>query len=95
MDEMEFTLGITFTEDEIDAITDADCEHTSKITLITKHGKRVDFMKLTSEEWIKKSDAIAALGECPEDDCRAVCDWNRYRDRIQAIQGICMEDDGK
>lgn len=95
MDEMEFTLGITLTEDEIDAITDADCEHTNRITLITKHGKKVDFMKLTSEEWIKKSDAIAALGECPEDDFRAICDWNRYRDRIQAIQGICMEDDGK
>lgn len=52
-------------------------------------------MKLTDEEYIKKSDALAALGECPDDDCRAVCDWNRYRDRIQAIEGICMEDDGR
>lgn len=95
MDELKFTLTTPLTEEVIDDITDVDFTHTSKIRFITKHGKKVDFMKLTDEEYIKKSEALDALGECPDDDCRAVCDWNRYRDRIQAIEGICMEDDGK
>ena len=95
MDEFRFTLDTPITEEVMDDITDADFDHTNRISFITKHGKKVDFMKLTSEEWIKKSDAIAALGECPEDDCRSVCEWNRYRDRILAIPGLCLEDDRK
>ncbi len=51
------------------------------------------------DEYILKSEAIKALGDCPEvvteSDYQAVCYWNRYRDRIQAIEGVLLEDDGK
>lgn len=53
------------------------------------------------DEYIRKSEALAALGSCPEvisgtdEEHQAVCRWNRYRDRILSIKGIRLEDDGK
>ena len=57
--------------------------------------------QISNSEYIKKSEALEALGECPEiitgtdAEYAMICRWNLYRDRIQAIKGISLEDDGK
>lgn len=49
MDEMTLTLNSPITEEQWDAITDVDFEHTNEITFHTKHGKIVKFMKQSAE----------------------------------------------
>lgn len=52
MDEMTLTLNSPITEEQWDAITDVDFEHTNEITFHTKHGKIVKFVKASSQsEW--------------------------------------------
>lgn len=52
MDEMTFTLNSPITEEQWDAITDVDFEHTNEITFHTKHGKEVKFVKASAQQEI-------------------------------------------
>ena len=49
MDEMTVTLNSPITEEQWDAITDVDFEHTNEITFHTKHGKEVKFVKASAQ----------------------------------------------
>jgi len=49
MDEMTLTLNSPITEEQWDAITDVDFEHTNEITFYTKHGKEVKFVKASAQ----------------------------------------------
>ncbi len=49
MDEMTLTLNSPITEEQWDAITDVDFEHTNEITFHTKHGKEVKFVKASAQ----------------------------------------------
>ena len=51
MDQMTFKLHHPLTEEEMDAITDADLENTPKITFHTKHGKEVTYKKHITGKW--------------------------------------------
>ena len=46
-DTFEFTLDNPLTEEQWDMITDVDFDHTDRITFHTKHGKEVEFTKVT------------------------------------------------
>ena len=47
--EMTLTLNSPITEEQWDAITDVDFEHTNEITFYTKHGKEVKFVKASAQ----------------------------------------------
>lgn len=49
MDEMTLTLNSPITEEQWDAITDVDFEHTNEITFYTKHSKEVKFVKASAQ----------------------------------------------
>ena len=49
MDEMTLTLNSPITEEQWNAITDIDFEHTNEITFHTKHGKEVKFVKASAQ----------------------------------------------
>ena len=49
MDEMTLTLNSPITEEQWDAITDVDFEHTNEISFHTKHGKIVKFVKVSAQ----------------------------------------------
>jgi len=46
-DTFEFTLNNPLTEEQWDMITDVDMDRTDKVTFRTKHGKEVEFAKVT------------------------------------------------
>lgn len=46
MVEFSFALSSPITDEDWDAITDVDFDKTNMIQIITKHGKRVDFVKV-------------------------------------------------
>ncbi len=46
MNEMTLTLNSPITEEQWDAITDVDFDHTDRIFFHTKHGKEVEFAKV-------------------------------------------------
>ena len=52
MAEMTLKLNSPITEEQWDAITDVDFEHTNEITFHTKHGKEVAFVKRKKGRWI-------------------------------------------
>lgn len=45
-DELTLTLNSPITEEQWDAITDVDFDHTDRIFFRTKHGKEVEFAKV-------------------------------------------------
>ena len=49
MDEITLTLNSPITEEQWDAITDVDFEHTNEITFHTKHGKEVKFVRASAQ----------------------------------------------
>lgn len=53
-DLIEIALNSPITEEQWDAITDVDFEHTNKIWFHTKHGKNVEFTKVIPGYWIYK-----------------------------------------
>ena len=57
-EEMTLTLNSPITDEQWDAITDVDFEHTDRIWFKTKHGKEVEFVKRKKGTW-------GADGECP------------------------------
>lgn len=46
VDEFTLTLNSPITEEQWDAITDVDFDHTDRIFFHTKHGKDVEFVKV-------------------------------------------------
>lgn len=46
VDELTLTLNSPITEEQWDAITDVDFDHTDRIFFHTKHGKEVEFAKV-------------------------------------------------
>ena len=85
MDEMTLTLNSPITEEQWDAITDVDFEHTNEITFHTKHGKEVKFVKASAQPEII---------HCK--DCKNSEHW--YRDRRRCFlwseNGVSVFDDG-
>ena len=68
--EITLTLNSPITDEQWDAITDVDFEHTDRIMFHTKHGKDVEFVKRKKGRWIKMSDGDGiywACSECGED----------------------------
>lgn len=72
---MEITLNSPITEEQWDAITDVDFEHTNRIWFHTKHGKNVEFAKVVHGHWIQTqakdengnayySCSVCGSGEC-------------------------------
>ena len=55
---MTLTLNSPITEEQWDAITDVDFEHTNEITFHTKHGKEVKFVKASAQQWIPCSERL-------------------------------------
>lgn len=51
-EEMTLTLNSPITDEQWDAITDVDFEHTDRIWFKTKHGKEVEFVKRKKGRWI-------------------------------------------
>lgn len=51
-DEITFRLNSPITEEQWDAITDVDFEHTDRIWFSTKHGKEVEFVKRKNGKWL-------------------------------------------
>ena len=49
---MTLTLNSPITDEQWDAITDVDFEHTDRIWFKTKHGKEVEFVKRKNGRWI-------------------------------------------
>lgn len=82
MYEMTLTLNSPITEEQMDAITDVDLEHTSDITFYTKHGKEVKFVKASAQpkkgKWIlirpdedKAGNGLYECSECGKGDIHA------------------------
>ena len=61
-DELTLTLSSPITEEEWDLISDVDFDHTDRIWFNTKHGKKVEFVKVP--RWIPCSERL------PEEDGR-------------------------
>ena len=54
--EMTLTLNSPITEEQWDAITDVDFEHTNEVVFHTKHGKEVKFVKASVQPIIRCKD---------------------------------------
>lgn len=52
MDEMTLELNSPITEEQWDAITDVDFEHTDRVWFHTKNGKDVEFVKRKTGKWV-------------------------------------------
>lgn len=52
-DQFTLKLNSPITEEQWDAITDVDFDHTEEIFFHTKHGKEVTFVKQKKGKWIK------------------------------------------
>ena len=55
-DELTLTLSSPITEEEWDLISDVDFDHTDRIWFNTKHGKKVEFVKIP--RWIPCSERL-------------------------------------
>lgn len=65
--EMKLMLNSPITEEQWDAITDVDFDHTSEIMFRTKHGKEVTFVKRPTGHWIEREETYGDLYyECSE-----------------------------
>ena len=60
-DEFTFKLDYPLTQEQIDVITDAELEHTSKIWFTTRSGKEVEFVK--TPQWIPCEERLPEVGE--------------------------------
>lgn len=52
IEEMTITLNSPITDEQWDAITDVDFDHTDRIWFHTKHGKDVEFVKRKRGRWL-------------------------------------------
>lgn len=69
----QFTLKLNspITEEQWDAITDVDFDHTEEIFFHTKHGKEVTFVKQKKGKWKAFSAITCACSECGQ----ILADW--------------------
>lgn len=77
MVEMTLMLNSPITEEQFDALTDVDFDHTNRIYFSTKHGKEVEFVKRKIGKW----DGLD-LGQCTccgHEGCRSDI-WNGCHD---------------
>lgn len=80
-DKFTLTLNSPITEEQWDAITDVDFEHTNEITFHTKHGKEVKFAKASAQperkkgHWIDTGEAIDNDTEVRCSECGEVLYW--------------------
>ena len=56
--EATLTLNHPLTEEDMDILTDVDFDHTSRVWFYTKHGKEVEFVKVTRCENCKHCKII-------------------------------------
>lgn len=68
---LTFRLNSPITEEQWDAITDVDFEHTDRIWFSTKHGKEVEFVKRKKGKWLANGDIPKECPFCGED-------WDKY-----------------
>lgn len=61
MTEIELTLNSPITEEQWDAITDVDFDHTNRVWFHTKHGKQVEFIK--AKPVTSNADRIRAMSD--------------------------------
>ena len=61
MAEVELTLNSPITEEQWDAITDVDFDHTNRVWFHTKHGKQVEFIK--AKPVTSNADRIRAMSD--------------------------------
>ena len=78
MDKMTYTLNSPLTEEQWDAITDVDFDHTESITFHTKHGKKVEFIKPKKGLWIRTDKRVDLDHEF---QC-SVCGLSQWRENI-------------
>lgn len=64
-DELTLELNNPLTEEQWDAITDVDFDHTDSVTFHTKHGKEVEFVKRRTGRWLRSGDDLFPL-ECDQ-----------------------------
>ena len=90
MDEMTLTLNSPITEEQWDAITDVDFDHTDKIWFHTKHGKDVEFVKQRKGKWILRETENDRYDDmiCPF--CKTCYTVDAYR--IDDIEKAANED---
>ena len=62
--EMTLTLNSPITDEQWDAITDVDFEHTDRIWFKTKHGKEVEFVKRKKGKWVNQKGGGCCCSEC-------------------------------
>ena len=80
---MEMTLNSPITEEQWDAITDVDFEHTNRIWFHTKHGKDVEFAKVVHGHWDVHEDTYG------DDEAKcSVCGFEMAVN--QPGNGLCM-----
>lgn len=84
MNEITLTLNSPITEEQWDAITDVDFEHTNEITFHTKHGKEVKFVKASAQQWIPCSNRMP---EKPGKYLVTVKNGNVYAGTFDVISG--------
>lgn len=63
-DQFTLKLNSPITEEQWDAITDVDFDHTEEIFFHTKHGKDVTFVKQKKGNWIEESRSLHYCSEC-------------------------------
>ena len=76
-DELTLTLSSPITEEEWDLISDVDFDHTDRIWFNTKHGKKVEFVKIP--RWIPCSERL------PEDDSIVLVYYNDPREEVLCL----------
>ena len=64
MDKLELTLNSPLTEEQMDAITDVDFDHTNRIWFHTKNGKTVEFIKQKHGKWKAASEDLIICTSC-------------------------------
>ena len=80
MDEMTLTLNSPITEEQWDAITDVDLEHTNDITFYTKHGKEVKFVKASAQPERLTDDDFETIRILLNADKEKLCNQHRWKE---------------
>lgn len=91
--ELNFTLHHPITDEEWDAITDVDFDHTEEIFFHTKHGKEVEFVKRKKGKWISKYNGkpVKVINGIPQESCAcSLCGkWLTASDEYGVIGNYC------
>ena len=75
-DQLKFTLHHPITDEEWDAISDVDFDHTDNIFFHTKNGKEVEFVKRKKGKWLNEytGEPVEVIEGVPQGSCEcSVC----------------------